>query len=622
MNNNNPNDSIFKGRWIVRYQPEEFSYKEILLMLVTIEDGLTKNENHCFPDYTRFKLSIRFRKNISDNRFFLKSDTIEMELKNGDLSHLQKVDEVDQEVDEKNDDELEPSFNHPLWSRPIKTMALCYPIQMGDKRWNSIHLTGSSLFLGSSLANAGIAVTTAKIPMPGATPEPELLSSDVLGFTLFEDLFLPTRELINRMKPSVNGLLAAGGPLVTLTPMQTAFHLEDIHVLVRGEAERVLPEILQAIEANDPDRLLTFKGLLVHVPGTVIISDFDQINRPTDFSDFRFNLNFAFKNPQEAEALGMGLELNISRGCRRGCTFCSAVQGKTLRTLPLTALDDLFTQFNRKLETFGIDSPHARTVNINDDDILQDPAFASAVFQTIKANGFRIWGIQTSIDALRHEQTLELLADPSLFVDDQPMVWVGTDAFLPSRGKRLGKTIPPEDQLIRLMEELEAHGVRHYHYWISSDHRSDWEEFIRELQLIYRLHTRFPSFGFIAHAPFVVPYLATPLYRLLTRGETNHSHQIRYKKILDAPGIFRFPLVDRVETAYRNLNRLLANERLDNRDGFFDALGRKDFPTAWITAYTFLKQERLEMGITLNSETVSRMTHLERDVEAFISQLL
>jgi hypothetical protein len=551
---------IFKGKRIIQYDPSAYEYGQIL------ESLLDKNKKHNF--------------------YFRPADeAMDLEIKK------------------------------------IKTIGLSYPVLLSDKRWETIHMTASSLFIGSSMANARFDVVVKKQILPVTTVDPRLLNCDLIGFTLFEDLFIQTKGLLSQLRNhSYNGIIAAGGPLITLTPFKSAFHLPEINLLVRGEAEFILPGLIGAINANDIHKLLEFKGFLFQVPGLIIISDFNEINMAKGFDGFQFNLDFLEKDHFEE-----GLEINVSRGCKRGCIFCSAVQGRQLRKLPQILVEDLLNQFSAKLDTFNIQSPYARTVNINDDDILQDPDYANEVFQSIKKNRFRLWGVQTSIDSFfdgRGEiqlNVLDVIDDKSLYVENNPLVWLGTDTFLRQRGKRLGKKIPAQAQLLRLIEEFEKRGIRNYHYWISSDHLSDWDEFTREFIFIYQLYTRFNYFGLIAHSPFLVPYFTTPAYRRLIHSE-ELKNRVKYRRILKSDkDLFTFPLVERVETGYRHLNRVLNNEKLNDRPGFFDYLRQKDYVNAFITLYNFLKQERME---AVPREQAEGLIRIERNVEELISKIM
>ncbi len=627
-------NSILKGKWIIRYNQGEFEYPEVLGILLEMYERLDEDQ-----------MKAPYKQVVVDKNF-----------KNGFHFKCLDTDTV----------YCDPTVDIKLNSGDLKNILLAFPVRMSDKRWKTIHFTTASLFLGSALSNAGFNVSTRKLMMPMTAIENSLTAVDMVGFTLFEDLFKETRDFLDQLaKTTYKGLLAAGGPMITLNPLKCAGHLPELNLLVRGEAEFVLPRLLKAINSNNLATLLESKGFLFQTPGTIIISNLNYINRPDDFTGFQFNLDFL-----EEKHLENGLEINLSRGCSRGCIFCSHVQGRSLRKLPPEIFDQLLSAFKTKVfgspETFlqllckgkrftplasspvdmvshipgvsikrvpaprGFWPPEAavsRFLNINDDDILQDIDYAEIIFQLIKKKNFKLWGIQTSVnsffkaDHTVDHKVLDTIGDKTLYVDNNPLTWSGTDVFLKERGKRLGKWIPSEAQMLELMEAFEERDIRNYHYWISSDHRSTWEEFAREFLFIYRVQVDYKRFGLLAHSPFLVPYSTTPLYRLLIKSPELES-RIKYRQILNAEReIFRFPLVDRVETAYPHLNRLLNNEKLGNRMGFFDYLKQKDYLNAFITLYDFLKKERLSFG-SINSPEIESLKKTEREIETFISTII
>ncbi|MCP4217698.1 MAG: hypothetical protein GY765_23850 [bacterium] len=604
-------DINLTGSWFVSYDTEYFNYRAVLELLAKIHDLLTAANTE--PSRVIVFLDTKFSTDRLLTFLHHSPGTIVLELKELTITDLPKHTPGNALPD------LQLNFTGKL-----KDILTAYPVRRNDKRWETIQLTTASLFLGSTLTSAGYNVSTGKMILPATTVENEFLQKDMIGFTLFEDLFPETRELIDLLETHhYNGLLAAGGPMVSLNPLQTAWHFPRLNLLVRGEAELMLPHLLDAVKTNDMDKLWQYGGFLFQVPGTIVVSDFDTVNMPLDFSDFHFNLDFLEKTHLEN-----GLEINLSRGCGRSCIFCSQVQGRKLRTLPLAVFESLLEDVAHLLEKHGVTNPHARSININDDDILQDMDYASTVFKIIRKQGFKLWGVQTSINSFFRDNAvidtgaLDMLADTSLYMDGNPLVWCGTDAFLEERGKKLGKRIPSETLIMKLMEEFEKRGIRNYHYWISSDYDSHWEEFAREFQLICRLFAAFTTFGLLAHAPFLVPYRTTPLYRLLARRESKGgTGRIKCKKmdgqLTPADRRFQLPLVERVETGYPHLNRLLDNEKLHGQAGFFDLLKAKDFVNASITLYNFLKLERLS-----NEAWADQLRETEQRVEEFIAGII
>jgi hypothetical protein len=363
--------------------------------------------------------------------------------------------------------------------------------------------------------------------------------------------------------------------------------------------------MLQELNQGDVAAFFGYEGVLWQQPGVIAMAGFERINRPEDFSKFAVNLDSL-----RPALLDNGLEMNFSRGCRRACVFCCRAQGTKFRKLTIEKAGELLHAYRKQ----------GQAININDDDILQDPVYAGSIFSLIKKLGFRIYGIQTSVASLIGNDgrpasgILDLVADPGLYVEDRPLLWLGTDAFLPERARRIGKKLPPAKEFRDLLQELEKRGLRHFHYWISSDGDSTWQEFVAELALVSGFFRDFANFGLLAHAPFIVPYPSSRLFATLAPGDP----RLKIKLVLDAPDArFSYRVIDRLETRWSNLNRLLANEKAGGEKGFFDFLKEKDLIAAAQIAYYFLKQEMLQSGIMDAKMKTARVR-----LEETITQLL
>jgi radical SAM superfamily enzyme YgiQ (UPF0313 family) len=451
------------------------------------------------------------------------------------------------------------------------------------------------------------------LPLPGGNHPPAALTSDLAGFTVFEDLLPLLKPFLADLRSACGGVLAAGGPFPTLAPLAALYHLPQINLCVRGEAELVLPEILRALNQADAKTFFSHEGVFWQQPGLIAMAAFDRINRPDDLDAVAIDSDLLASARSEH-----GLEINFSRGCGRGCLFCCRAQGTTFRKLPCEKVDELLEKHGEK--TAGKGDTLDRALNINDDDILQDPSYAGSIFKLIRKHGFRIFGIQTSTASLVHdngspdEKTLDLVGDPELYVNDRPLLWLGTDAFLSRRAKRLGKRLPTVEKFRELLRELEKRRLRHFHYWISSDNDSNWEEFVEELASISGFFRDFRGFGLLAHAPFVIPYPASRLFKNLPAGAPG----LKIKLALDAPDSrFSYRVVERLETAWPQLNRLLRNERAGGEKGFFDFLKERDLLAAAQLAYHFLKQEKLQ-----NSARLPSLQTAQQSLEKTIGELL
>jgi radical SAM superfamily enzyme YgiQ (UPF0313 family) len=571
----------FKGSWLINYDPKESKYPEILLDLAQIQDYFTgKNTNFN-------AINIIFNKKATKNYYFKENNEILLSFCDKNAGY-----------EEKGTKPCDPAIIKPL-EKAIKTVSLLFPRLENDQRWKTMGLPAGHLFLTASLRDKGFAAMPMTLTFPGENPPPEALSSDLAGMTLFEDLLPLLRPFLAVFRASYRGILAAGGPFPTLAPLAAVYNLPQVNLFVRGEAERALPAIVQALNLGDDRALFAEKGLFWKQPGVIAMSGFDQVNRPEDLGALAVNLDFL--RPAELEK---GLEMNFSRGCRRGCVFCCRAQGTKFRILPLGKVQELLEKYNVIAENTGRDDrapTHSRyTININDDDILQDPDYAREIFALVRKNGLRIFGIQTSTASLVDSHgspevgILDMVSEKGLFAEDRPLLWLGTDTFLPARARRLGKKLPSRDKFPELLREIEKRGLRHFHYWISSDGDSNWEEFVEELSLIFGFFRDYPGFGVLAHAPFIVPY---PSSRLFGTLEFNDP-RLKIKLALDAPDSrFAYRVIDRLETHWPQLNNLLRNEKAGGEFGFFELLKAKNFIAAAQLVYYFLKQEKLQNSL-------------------------
>ena len=571
-------DFAFKGKWLVRYEPGEFTYPEVLTLLPPLQTRLEQQGlNFAF-------LNVHFSRTVPRSRFFQVGDHLFVKHNGSDM-----------QPGETDPGAFAVQTGLEPLGRPIQRVDLLFPRLQSDPRWKTMGLPAAQLFLASALQANGYAVDPRPLDLPAADPPPHPAAADMIGFTLFEDLLLPMRDHLAGLRRHYRGVLAAGGPLLTLAPLAALYHLPQLELAVRGEAELVLPGVLKALNQGDLDALFSHPGVFWQQPGLVVLSNFDRVNRPETFKHLAVDLSFL-----RPEHLARGLEMNFSRGCKRGCVFCCRVQGAKFRKLPLEKAEEILEQYEWKLEEFAVTGAAARAVNINDDDILQDPAYAAAVFALLKKRGFRIHGVQTSPASLlqsgdlANAQVLDMAADKELYVDGRPLLWLGTDVFLVQRAKRLGKRLPAPEGFRALLAELEKRGLRHFHYWISSDGDSTWQEFVEELAMILAYHRDFPGFALLAHAPFTVPYPASTLGRRLAKDSGTIS-AVKIKAEFHATDPrFSYILPEHLETAFPNLNRLLNNEKAGGDSGFFDFLKEKDFKAAAQLAYHFLKQEELQ----------------------------
>ncbi len=491
-----------------------------------------------------------------------------------------------------------------------KKIKLLFPFKREEQRINSISLPAAHLFLGSALIQEGFEVCCEKLLL-GQNSSADFSQEDFLGLTVFEENVGQLEIFFREQLVGFKGLLVLGGPFITLAGFSSLNYFNQANLFVRGEAEIVLPKILKAIAEKEIQELFNYQGLLFNWHNLLIISDFEQQNLVRDFTPISLQSRL-FKR----EELHYGLELNLLRGCKRNCIFCSHLQKKRLRAFPLSNLKDFLVDFRKKLIAEHIENPVAMSVNINDDDILQDKNYFRSVLNLFQDLGYRLWGVQTSLEALFlrgsviDREFINSLPE-KVFVNRCIIFWIGTDVFCRKRAKRMLKFFPAVEKWNELLEILEAKKIEHFHYWILSDFLSDWQEFVTELSFIVQTKRNFSCFNVMPIAPFLIPYSHTPAFRFIYK--LNRQKQILFQKINRTDD---YPLVEKVLTPYPLLNRMLQREILPGEsEDFFTLFKSGNFEQLWKLVYGFLRQEILQAADAEKQQEL-------RKVQYFVEQII
>jgi len=131
-------------------------------------------------------------------------------------------------------------------------------------------------------------------------------------------------DIIKRSLPKVP--LIAGGPHPSSIPERTLKEIPDIDIVVKGEGEITLIELLKTIrDKRQIDNLdgIVFrkKDLILSNPSRDLITDLDLIPFPSwkyfDISDYNV---FSISNKKDSPVFA----LLSSRGCPNQCTFCDS----------------------------------------------------------------------------------------------------------------------------------------------------------------------------------------------------------------------------------------------------------------------------------------------------------
>ena len=465
---------------------------------------------------------------------------------------------------------------NPVFQRRLLLLNL---LDRRDTRWKRMGMPVAHQLIIGSLENRKHRVRYMSVfsddPWMDKVPE-----CDCVAIGVYEDSFIETLQVVQQVARLCLPVIL-GGPMVSLQGEAVAAHAFPASAFFRGEVEETLPDYLDvcpmtgdSITLASLEKISKLKGILALGEDWWVLGHFETIPRIEDFSGICVSSNHLAHGD-----VVNGIEYSTSRGCPRACTFCSRVHGRKLRKYPLTLIDSHLKSIRNELETRLLWNPSDNrnlAINVNDDDLLLDPRRALQLLKIFQENGFRIWGIQTSIESLSAERTREWLFSElqknNYFVEHKPLFWIGTDGFTESRMKRLGKR-GSQETLEKICRAMDRVGFTGYHYWILTDADSDWAEFFEEMAVLRRLTEIYPeSFHIMPNAATLIPYPSTDVYRRRIRD--GRQDQIMLQAIMQIAGYpeFDYPLVMHerpssdflyalVEPKAQSAERILTNPR-------------------------------------------------------------
>ncbi len=436
-----------------------------------------------------------------------------------------------------------------------KKITFSYFTSLWDKRWGTIE-NNPSVFYAAGVLSSEWVVRAENILIETIGKEMKSSEDDFWGFTLYDDIAIEARNFITNIRTKYEGVILVGGPMATLAPLHVISHFDGVNYILIGEAEGVLEKHLNFIfEINRKNltvseiinRVENLYGFFYEDERIFILKNIEVVNRNNSIKvKFPDNLlKDDFKN---------GLEVNFTRGCYRNCVFCSHVHGKKFRKMEIENAKKFLRQYKKRISK--IDKERRIVINIIDDDILMDKKYFFNIAFILKSEGIKIYGIQTSIDSVLNleDDYIKRILDMEIFFYE-PIFWIGTDAFLPHRIRRLGKGRPKNYNIESVIRKLERNRVKNFHYWIVLDSESNWVEFIEELLLVWEFYNKYEYFDLITTSIFLIPYPYTASY---TKNYKKRK-KIIVKDILTVEGYdeFDYPIVFSEETEDVKLSFIL-----------------------------------------------------------------
>jgi len=148
-------------------------------------------------------------------------------------------------------------------------------------------------------------------------------SPEVVGFTTTSQARFRAIELIKMTKESTGAFTVAGGPHFQPTAREAIENIKELDVVVKGEGEYAMPELIEAFKQNKP--LKDVKGIFFREDDNVIetedrpiCTDLDNIPRPA----YHLFSHKKYKCTLDGTKLPV-VGVISSRGCPNNCIFCA-----------------------------------------------------------------------------------------------------------------------------------------------------------------------------------------------------------------------------------------------------------------------------------------------------------
>jgi radical SAM superfamily enzyme YgiQ (UPF0313 family) len=227
---------------------------------------------------------------------------------------------------------------------------------------------------------------------------------DFFGFSTVCSSYPVTLRIAAEVKRAhPKSVVVLGGPQASVVDLSTMRAYPFIDLVVRGEAEQTLPDLVDALAADRPLAPIpgiTFRrtegGEIVRNPAAPLVADLDALPFPAFhlFPDVRFCRHFP---------------LELGRGCPFSCTFCST-NDFFRRNFRLKSPAQMVADMRRVKQTYGINS-FELVHDMFTVDRKRVVAFCEALLESKRKDpeDAFIWGCSARTDCV-DEELIELMS--------------------------------------------------------------------------------------------------------------------------------------------------------------------------------------------------------------------
>ena len=210
------------------------------------------------------------------------------------------------------------------------------------------------------------------------------------AFTFQVPIVIKLFSIIKKSFPDI--ILCMGGCHASAMPEETLISYPDIDFVVKGEAEVIMPIVLERIIGGQS--ILDVPGIFTRDGGSnydVFVEDIDNLSFP-DWEEFQVS-----KYPAP-EMRKISLPMLTGRGCPFKCIFCCRQSGDKCRR---RSVGSVIEEIKRNVNFFGCD-----TISFMDDTFVLDKEWMYQFMESMNSTGLSKkvkWACGTRTDSVSQE---------------------------------------------------------------------------------------------------------------------------------------------------------------------------------------------------------------------------
>lgn len=329
-----------------------------------------------------------------------------------------------------------------------------------------------------------------------------ITDSDVVGLTAMTptiNMAIAIARQLKQAKPNLSLIL--GGSHATILPEETLATAPEIDIIVKGEGEQTIIELLQALEHGQP--LGNIPGISYRRDGVILNNPARATNVELDSLPFLAYHLLPWQKYKPFPPFGKAspfAAIITSRGCPYKCSFCSKpIFGYKFRAQSPERVIDEISYYKEK---FGI-----RELDFCDDVFTLDKKRAHAIADEIIRRKLKIlWTCETRVnlvdkDLLRHLKAAGCYA-VSYGIES------ASQEILDTLNK--GTTLDQAEEAIRITKKV---GLKVIGYFMIGSPGETPETISQTIQFAKKLKFDFAQFA------ITTPFPGTQLYELYLRNK-------------------------------------------------------------------------------------------------------